>query len=617
VGFVTNGQNQPRICVLGNSKFTQLIQSLVPEFKGIAQITIIDRIFGDAVRAARELIEQEQVDVFVSAGANAFYLKDALSAPVVGLRVSSADLLHAVLTARNISRRILLLTYERQETNLDVLEVFDDIEVLHCTYTTAEEIKEVFHRHRSEGYGVVIGSSYTCDLADQWNIPSVLIYSRNSCRNLLRKAIRRAEQHADQLQQDSLLQFALDGNPCPTVFTTQAGAVVAWNRTALAQIPGFGDRHRLEGILDKRVRDASHLDAEQLVLGKCPCTLSKETFDLADGTPTYAYRFHFSQPSESPSDGRRLVFRSRCMADVQELLVVYGATAGVVLLHGETGTGKELAARAIHAASEHASGPFVTVNCSAIPTDLFESELFGYKDGAFTGAKSGGRSGLLEAANGGSFFLDEINSLSLAHQAKLLRVLQEKELMPIGARKAVALDIKFIAACNVDLANETRAGRFREDLYYRVSTFTIRMPPLRERPEDIATLTAYIARRAAEQYSASIDVDALVNGVTPIFRSYHWPGNVRQLENIVERLVVSDRLYHGSKAIVDFLPRLAPEIYADSENESTAQGRLKAVELEEIIRVLKMFDGNRSESADYLGISPTTLWRRLKHNRTN
>ncbi|TAL99448.1 MAG: AAA family ATPase, partial [Rhodanobacter sp.] len=115
----------------------------------------------------------------------------------------------------------------------------------------------------------------------------------------------------------------------------------------------------------------------------------------------------------------------------------------------------------------------------------------------------------------------------------------------------------------------------------------------------------------------SIDVDALVAGVTPIFRSYHWPGNVRQLENIVERLVVSDRLYHGSKAIVDSLPRLAPEIYADSEDESTAQGRLKTVELEEIIRVLKMFDGNRSRSADYLGISPTTLWRRLKHNRTN
>lgn len=617
MGFITNNQNQPRICVVGNSKFTQVIHSLVDEFKTVAQITVIDRLFSDAVRAARELIEDQQVDVFVSAGANAFYLKDTLSVPVLGLRVSSADLIHAVLTARRISRRILLLTYERQETNLDVLKVFDDIEVLHCTYTTAEEIKEVFHQYRGEGYGVVIGSSYACDLADQWNISSVLIYSRISCRNLLRKAIRRAGQHARQLQQDSLLQFVLDGNPCPTVFATQDGAVVAWNSAALTQIPRFAERRRLEGLLDKRALDAPHLHAEQVLLGESPCTLSKEPFDLADGTPAYAYRFQFSQPIESPGDGRRLVFRSRCMADVQELLAIYGVTAGIVLLHGETGTGKELAARAIHAASDNASGPFVTVNCSAIPADLFEAELFGYMDGAFTSAKSGGRSGLLEAANGGSFFLDEINSLSLAHQAKLLRVLQEKEVMPVGARKAIALDIKFIAACNVDLANETRAGRFREDLYYRINTFAVRMPPLRERPEDIATLTAYMVRRAAAQYGSNIDVDDLVNGVAPVFRGYHWPGNVRQLENIVERLVVSSRLYHSSRAIVDVLPRLAPEIYADTKNEGAAQGHLKAVELEEINRVLKMFGGKRCESADYLGISPTTLWRRLKQSRIN
>ncbi len=305
------------------------------------------------------------------------------------------------------------------------------------------------------------------------------------------------------------------------------------------------------------------------------------------------------------------------MAEVQKLLDIYGASARIVLLHGETGTGKELAARAVHAASDHASGPFVTVNCSAIPVDLFESELFGYLDGAFTGAKSGGRSGLLEAANGGSFFLDEINSLCLRHQAKLLRVLQEMEVMPVGGRKAIPLDVKFIAACNVDLTTETRAGRFREDLYYRLNTFCIRMPPLREHPEDIVTLTGYMVNRAITKYGVSIDADVLVDGLAPIFRRYHWPGNVRQLENLVERLVVSGQLYQSSQTIVDQLPRLAPEIYADSNDESANEGRLKSVELEEITRVLRMFGGKRSESAEYLGISPTTLWRRLKQNQIN
>ncbi|KZC34740.1 sigma-54-dependent Fis family transcriptional regulator [Rhodanobacter sp. FW510-R12] len=617
MGFSADNLSRPRVCVIGNSKFTQVIHSVVDEFRGVARITVIDRLFSDAVRSAQELVEAQQVDVFVSAGANSFYLKDTLSVPVVGLKVTSADLIHAVLTARRISRRILLLTYERQENDLDVLKVFDDIEVLHCTYTTAEEIKEIFHRHRNEGYGVVIGSSYACDLADQWNISSVLIYSRTSCRALLHKAIRWAGQHAHQRQQESLLRLALDGSSCPTVFTARDGSVMASNSAALSQIPRFAKRQRLEGILDKQLLDAPRLHAEQTMLGTRPCVVSKDVLELADGTPIYAYRFELSQPAEVPSDSRRLVFRSQSMAEVQKLLDVYGASARIVLLHGETGTGKELAARAVHAASDHASGPFVTVNCSAIPVDLFESELFGYLDGAFTGAKSGGRSGLLEAANGGSFFMDEINSLCLAHQAKLLRVLQEMEVMPVGGRKAIPLDVKFIVACNVDLAAEMHAGRFREDLYYRLNTFRIRMPPLREHPEDIVMLTGYMARRAVAKYRVSIDVDVLVDGLSPIFRGYHWPGNVRQLENLIERLVVSGQLYQSSQAIVDYLPRLAPEIYTDNSSESAAQGHLKNVELEEITRVLKMFGGKRSESAEYLGISPTTLWRRLKQNQIN
>lgn len=617
MSLVTASRNQPRICVVGNSKFTQVIHSLVDEFKDVAQITVIDNVFNDAVRAARELIDAKQVDFFVSAGANAFYLKDTLSVPVLGLRVSSDDLIHAVLTARLISRRILLLTYERQETDLDVLKLFDDIEVLHRTYTTAEEIKDVFHRHRSEGYGVVIGSSYACDLADQWGVGSVMIYSRKSCRNLLLKATRLALQNARQLQKDSLLQFALDSNPGPTVITTQGNKVAAWNSAALAQIPHFAQRQRLDGILDKHALNASRLQAEQLLIDGHPCTLNKEAFDLADGTPASVYRFQFSRVGELRGDGRRLVSSSQSMVEVQNLLSVYGSNVDIVLLYGETGTGKELAARTLHAASDHASGPFIAVNCSAIPADLFESELFGYMDGAFTGARSGGRTGLLEAANGGSFVLDEINALSLAHQAKLLRVLQEKEMTPVGARKPIALDIKFIAACNVDLAEETRAGRFREDLFYRINTFSVRMPALRERPEDIVALTQYMVQRAVTRYRASIDIDVLVNGIIPTFKGYHWPGNVRQLENVVDRLVVASNLHHGSQAIVDALSSLAPELYAGTPTDEVARGHLKAVELEEISRVLKMFGGRRNESADYLGISPTTLWRRLKQHDIN
>ena len=196
-------------------------------------------------------------------------------------------------------------------------------------------------------------------------------------------------------------------------------------------------------------------------------------------------------------------------------------------------------------------------------------------------------------------------------------MLQEKEVTPVGSRQAIALDIKFIAACNVDLADEMRAGRFREDLYYRISTFAIRIPPLRERPEDIAALTAYMVRREVQRYGAEVDVNALVEGVVPAFRRYHWPGNVRQLENIVERLIVSQRLYRSSEAIVEALPDIAPELFAVTRLERESEGHLRTVEQEEIHRALTMFSGNRSRAADFLGISQTTLRRRLKRRRAD
>lgn len=613
--FANVTQGKPRICLIGNSKLSQIVHSLIGEFEAVARITIIDNLFNDAVKAARDLIERQQVDLFASAGANAFYLHDTLPVPVLGLRVSSADLIQAVMTARRISRRILLITYERQKTNLDVLEVFDDIEIAHRTYGTADEIQEIFHRSREEGYGVVVGSSYACDLADQWDMPSVLIYTRESCRNLLRKAIRVAGQHKRQRQQSALMQHVLDGSPHPIVFTNLDGSPVAWNTAATAQLPRFESRRRLDGLLDRKILDAPDFHSERLLVENRLCALDKEPFVFGGETVGHVYNFQWSQIAEPQEDGRRLVFQSKRMAEVENLLAIYGATAGTVLLHGETGTGKELAARCIHAAGENAKGPFVAVNCSAIPADLFESELFGYADGAFTSAKSGGRAGLLESANHGSFFLDEINSLPLAQQAKLLRVLQEKEVTPVGSRQSIALDVKFIAACNVDLADEMHAGRFREDLYYRISTFAIRIPPLRERPEDIAALTAYMVRRDVQRYGAEVDVATLIDGIVPTFRRYHWPGNVRQLENIVERLVVSQRLYRSSEAIVEALPRIAPELFAVARLETSDEGHLRSVEQEEIHRALTMFSGNRSRTADFLGISQTTLWRRLKRRR--
>ncbi|MDH0893393.1 MULTISPECIES: sigma 54-interacting transcriptional regulator [unclassified Pseudomonas] len=609
--FANAELNRVRVCLIGNSKLSQLVHSLIPEFEAHASITIIDNIFNDAVRAARDLIERQAVDVCISAGANAFYLQDTLPIPVLALKVEQTDLIQAVLTARRISSKILLLTYERQETNVELLSLFEGIELSHRTYSTAEHAKEIFHNLRNQGFGVVIGSSYACDLAEHWGLESVLLYSRESCRNLIRKAIRHAGEHKRERQQRALGQFLLEQSANPQVLTNRDGGIVAWNAGASLLIPSIGRRRRLDGLLDAKVLESDNLSAEGLLVGERLCSLSKQPFEVDGERVGYLYHFVPSPVALDQGDERRLVFQSSRMAEVQNQLLVYGATPGTVLLRGETGTGKELAARQVHQASANADGPFVAINCAAIPAELFESELFGYAEGAFTSAKSGGRSGLLESANNGTFFMDEINSLPLPQQAKLLRVLQEREVTPVGSKRSISLNIKFVAACNVDLMEEVRAGRFREDLYYRLSTFAVHIPPLRERPEDIPVLASYLMRRESQRYGIEVDPEMLTKGVAPLFRGYHWPGNVRQLENLIERLIVSRKLYGSVEALLEALPRVMPELFAPL-GESEEGGHLHQIEQEEIVKAMQLFGGNKSSAAEYLGISQTTLWRRLK-----
>lgn len=618
MNFANEEQSRVRICMLGNSKFSQMVHSLIPEFESAAEITIIDNVFFDAVKAARDRVERNQVDIFISAGANAFYLQDTLPMPVVALKVEQSDQISAILKARQYGSRILLLTYTRQETNIEFSRALEGVEVVHLTYANAEEAREVFHSVRSQGCDVVVGSSYVCDLAEQMGIPYVLLYSKESCRNLIRKAVRLAGRHKRQVQQVAFSQFLLERSSNAQILTNRRGDVVSFNTAAKQLIPDLTQGLSIELYLDGRFFQQAHLIIEGVSLGDRLVRIAKEPFDFNKERIGYLYNLHASpvRSGSNAPDGRRLVFRSAPMVELHQLLRMYGATPGTVLLKGETGTGKELAAREIHGASQHPDGPFVAVNCAAIPSELFEAELFGYADGAFTHSRSGGKSGLLEAANHGTFFLDEINAMPLPQQAKLLRVLQEKEIRPVGSKRSIALDIKFVAACNLDLHAEVKAGRFREDLYYRLNIFTVNLPGLRERIEDLPLLIDYFTERLCEQYQLSFNQQDFRDVLLPSFRRFEWPGNVRQLENLLERLVVSYSLYGSISHFKGALPRLVPEIFnhmqsAGSRTEEL-HGHLQQLEHDEIARALELFGGNKTQTAEYLGISQTTLWRRLK-----
>jgi two-component system response regulator HydG len=305
-----------------------------------------------------------------------------------------------------------------------------------------------------------------------------------------------------------------------------------------------------------------------------------------------------------------LVGDSPAMRRVYDLIERIGPTEPSVLIHGESGTGKELVARAIHDASPRNSGPFVAINCAAVPATLIESELFGHARGAFTDAKAQ-RAGLFVQASGGTLFLDEIGEMPLEMQPKLLRALQERTVRPVGANNEVPFDARIIAATNRDLESAVYEKRFREDLYYRINVVAIHLPPLRERGSDVL----HLAQTFVDKFSTRAGKDGLRLSpqVAEKLLAYDWPGNVRELENCVERMVSLARF---QDLTIEDLPEKIRAYRSDRFVLAAdhAEEILPIAELERryIQRVLKLVDGNKSRAAQLLGLDRRTLYRKLE-----
>jgi DNA-binding NtrC family response regulator len=298
-----------------------------------------------------------------------------------------------------------------------------------------------------------------------------------------------------------------------------------------------------------------------------------------------------------------LIFAGQAMEGVRKLVQDVARTPATVLLHGESGTGKELIARMIHLASPRKAGPFVPLNCAAIPENLLESELFGHERGAFTGATQA-RRGKFELAQGGTIFLDEIGEMPQLLQAKLLRVLQERVFERLGGSLQIKADVRVIAASNRDLVREVAEKRFREDLFYRLNVFPISLPPLRERADAVPQLVRHFCAR----FSAAAGTrrpTGITSGALALLQRHTWPGNVRELQNVIERGVI---LARGEITPAE----LPPELLGPLMEEAPREGILKHREKETICKALQQFRGNRRQTAEALGISLRTLQYRLK-----
>jgi DNA-binding NtrC family response regulator len=310
---------------------------------------------------------------------------------------------------------------------------------------------------------------------------------------------------------------------------------------------------------------------------------------------------------ESRYDFHHLIGKSPSMQKIYDLIERISDSSSNVLITGESGTGKELVAKAIHYNGVRKEGPFVAINCAAIPETLLESELFGYKKGAFTDAKSD-KKGLIFEANEGTLFLDETTEMPLTLQAKLLRVIEEREVRPLGDTNSYPIDVRIISTSNRDIVSSIQQGRFREDLYYRLKVIDIEMPPLRERKEDIPILVQHFIHKFSKELKKS--VSGVSEDTLRVLVNYSWPGNVRELENIIQRAITLSR---HEVILPDDLPATVIQTTDENLFEKAMEENLTLDQLEKeyIKRVLIETGGNKSKAAEILGLDRKTLYRKL------
>lgn len=643
-----------RVWVVSKGMMSLWMHRLEPEYRGQAQIGFIDETFEAALPRVRELEAAGAVDVIVTAGANGAYLRRLIRSPIAMVRVSGIDMLEAIARARAIDHRAVLMTHEELSP---VYGAPPDADTGLSTrrYAQPADAFGTMQSLLNEGYQVFIGPSLIVSLAEQLGATGVFVYSERSLRQALDDAIDLTALAFEEQVRRRQLETVLEGIDHGVVGVDLQGVVRSMNRR-MAEITGVSR----EWALGKPLRDvvpALGLEAT-LRTGRPQSNVTERLGNrtvivhrvpvLVDGQVNGAVLTcqeagsvrraeELIRRSSRPASTRArygiddIVGESVAARQMRAQARLWAASDATLLITGESGTGKEMLAQGIHQAGHRHSGPFVAINCAAIPEALIESELFGHEDGAFTGARRGGRQGLIETAHLGTLFLDEVTEMPLSAQARLLRVLQEREVLRIGATEPVPVDIRVIAASNRDPLRQIELGLFRADFFFRLNVLRLQVPPLRERRQDIADIVRHWLRRTARHAIAEDWIERHIGA----FHDYRWPGNVRELENVMERVLAYANAAQVAQdpsitaALVD-LRVIAPELFGTTAaSDSRARAREPApstlpsrrrrepITGPQIDEALRASQGRIEEAADWLGVSRVTLWRRMRAVRAH
>ncbi|MDM5225371.1 sigma 54-interacting transcriptional regulator [Cytobacillus sp. NJ13] len=595
--------------------------------------------FRNAIAAAKEF-EKAGTEVIISRGTMGLKLIESdLSIPVVQIPITGYDLLRTIKEAQKLGQKVGIADTRDVLQGIETIESVLGLSIEKHTVIVPEEAEAAVEALSKKEIDVLIGKSIFTNRVKNDSIQTVILTSGvesviqaiHEARSLI--DVRRTElKRTKELQ--AILDFIADG----VIAVDEKGIITVCNPSVYSilnlpydsvigkSIDDILVNSQMQKVLStgkeelNRIQDANGV---KVVANRIPIRHEQKVF----GAVCTFQEVHRLQQQEQEIRKKLLhrghvtkyslnniVGESEMYQKAIQKVKKYSQVDSTILLTGETGVGKEVFAHLIHSFSKRSEGPFVAVNCAAIPENLLESELFGYVEGAFTGAKKGGKTGLFELAHQGTIFLDEIGELAESLQAQLLRVLQEGEVMRLGDERVIPINIRVIAASNRDFEKMVEDGSFRADLYYRLNILDIPIPSLRERIPDIPLLCNFFIKELEPGIRRNIE--GFTAEAMKIMQSYHWPGNIRQLRNIVERaMILSPENMIDSETVIaaggkDFTKLHELKQYCNNE-ELDEETKLQNYEKEYILNVLKQVNGNKTEAAKILGIGRTTLWRKI------
>jgi len=631
-----------RVLLIGYTGWRQLAGSVLPDYADLLDLQVIEQPFDEGLRTATRMARSREVDVFMSTNLMAEELRVHLDRPVVPIRITGFEIMRALTQAAALGERVALISFGRINEDVERLGPLLKLEVRQAAYMVPGDIEKQFKQLRRDGIEVVIGSGVVVDLARQYGLTGIFVHGEPSMRKALDEAVElirlMRSDAAKRERLDAIVRHLKEGvvavdmdervqliNPAMEQFMGVDGSAAVGRKLGeLTQDLRLDDTLR-RGVAD--LGQVEQLGIRTVVASRIPIreqgVQTGAVLTLQDAQAVQrADRNIRVQAKQRQFKARyrldQIAGEGSGMALARTKAGHYALSESTVLITGESGTGKELFAQGIHNASRRCDEAFVAVNCPAIPENLLESELFGYDEGAFTGARRGGKLGLFEAAHGGTIFLDEIGDMPIMLQTRLLRVLQEREILRVGGYTSIPVDVRVIAATNVDLHDQIANGSFRKDLFYRLNILHLELPPLRQRREDVPALAAMLARALLKRTGSSLRAADFLPQLMPALQRHSWPGNVREMENVIER-VIAFYTPLGGVADPETLKFVAPELFArepEVQREFGGPVALRALsrasELAHAREVLSDCGGDHAMAARQLGISRTTLWRKLR-----